>query len=104
MARRSNKTAHVLNLIAGHDAAKENTDTADATTPDSAATSTEAGHSLAPQTPAAPAAATQNISVIDTTEEDPVADLIQQNLSHEFLTPETEAEPTSASVSGVRNS
>ena len=97
MARRSNKTAHVLNLIAGHDAAKENTDTADATTPDSAATSTEAGHSPAPQTPAAPAAATQNISVIDTTEEDPVADLIQQNLSHEFLAPETDAEPTSAS-------
>ncbi len=99
MARRSNKTAHVLNLIAGHDAAKENTDTADATTPDSAATSTEAGHSPAPQTPAAPAAATQNISVIDTTEEDPVADLIQQNLSHEFLAPETDAEPTSASKS-----
>ncbi len=95
MARRSNKTAHVLNLIAGHDAAKDNTDNAGSTASDSAAASSEAGHSPAPQTHAAPAA--QNISVIDTTEEDPVADLIQQNLSHEFLTPESQAEPGSAS-------
>lgn len=77
MARRSNKTAHVLNLIAGHEVQKEENDdvvspvAADApAAPESAATG---------QT--APPPSTQNISVIDTTEKDPVADLIQQKLS-----------------------
>ncbi len=80
MARRSNKTAHVLNLIAGHEAQKEETEEA------VASGETDAAAAPAPQIPAdtgqaAPAPSAQNISVIDTTEKDPVADLIQQKLS-----------------------
>lgn len=96
MARKSNKTAHVLNLIAGHDAAKDTADASNTTAADNTAASSESGHTPTSQTHVAPAA--QNISVIDTTEEDPVADLIQQNLSQEFSAPEPEAEPVSASV------
>lgn len=86
MARKSNKTAHVLNLIAGHDSQQEATE-------ESSKSSTEAGASspAAPSAPAAspaaaPAANTtpQNISVIDTTTKDPVADLIQQQLTNQF--------------------
>ena len=94
MARTSNKTAHVLNLIAGHDAGKETADSAN--TPNGGTASAKAGQSAAPQpAQAAPAAnaASQNIAVIDTTEEDPVADLIQQKLSNEF---EQQASPQDA--------
>ena len=94
MARRSNKTAHVLNLIAGHEVPKEETEEVIAAgeTPASADhTAAEAG-SAAPVLPAAPA---QNISVIDTTEKDPVADLIQQKLS-DVLNEETPGSPDAA--------
>lgn len=93
MARKSNKTAHVLNLIAGHDANKETSETANTTTTDSSAAAPQTGQ------PAhtAPTTATQNnISVIDTTEEDPVSNLIQQNLSNEFeQQKQPQAEPVS---------
>lgn len=86
MARKSNKTAHVLNLIAGHEAPAESTEETLA-----------AGDTPAKTAPAAaPASApAQNISVIDTTENDPVADLIQQKLSNELeaQTKPAEAEP-----------
>ena len=88
MARKSNKTAHVLNLIAGHDAGKDAADSAN--TPNSGTASAKAEPAAAQQpAQAAPAAsaAPQNIAVIDTTEEDPVADLIQQKLSNEFEQP-----------------
>lgn len=83
MARKSNKTAHVLNLIAGHDAAKDAAETIDNTESQNAVSSPET-EKAADTAPAAASAAAQGISVIDTTEEDPVADLIQQKLSHEF--------------------
>ena len=106
MARKSNKTAHVLNLLSGHDAqsaADDTTDTrtsAEDKTPDtrtsaedktpgagsSADVKTTAQDAPAPADSRSPASAapSQNISVIDTTGEDTVADLIQQNLSAQF--------------------
>jgi len=82
MARRSNKTAHVLNLIAGHEAQKEETEEvvssmgAEASAPSASADAGQAAPAPVPS-----AKPTQNIAVIDTTEKDPVADLIQQKLS-----------------------
>ncbi len=82
MARRSNKTAHVLNLIAGHEAQKEETEEvvssmgAEASAPSASADAGQAAPAPVPS-----AQPTQNIAVIDTTEKDPVADLIQQKLS-----------------------
>lgn len=79
MARRSNKTAHVLNLIAGHEAKEDSEEVVSQAEAETSA-SADAG-----QAAPAPAPSTQppqqNISVIDTTEKDPVADLIQQKLS-----------------------
>lgn len=69
MARKSNKTEHVLSLLSGHDAKNENEETEAKESPEAL-----------PKAPAAP----QSVSVIDTTELDPVADLIQQNLTAEF--------------------
>lgn len=77
MARRSNKTAHVLNLIAGHEAQKEETEEVVSSGAAEAPASADAGQPA--PAPSAPSA--QNIAVIDTTEKDPVADLIQQKLS-----------------------
>lgn len=109
MAKKSNKTAHVLNLLSGHDTAKETEDTPiedelsnpvaeDALPPASAEPKTAAGReepvlessgSASPRhTPVsakAPAASqSNNISLIDKTGGDPVADLIQEKLSDEF--------------------
>ena len=103
MARKSNKTAHVLNLIAGHDAGKDAADSAN--TPNSGTASAKAEPAAAQQpAQAAPAAsaAPQNIAVIDTTEEDPVADLIQQKLSNEFeqpANPQDAQDPETGAVS-----
>ena len=103
MARRSNKTAHVLNLLAGHDTQNSTEETtANETAPSSseAAPAEEAAQPSAkestkpdavqpakkdtePVTVSAPVSA-QNISVIDTTGTDPVAELIQQELSNQF--------------------
>ncbi len=96
MARKSNKTAHVLNLLAGHDSSQPAADEAPDTTPSvktsADAASSEVSVEAASAKPAeaetvASAASVQNISVIDTTGEDPVADLIQQKLSAQFEEP-----------------
>ena len=58
MARKSSKTAHVLNLLSGHDNKKE---------PEKAQPA---------ETPA--------VSIIDKSEEDPVAERIQEELLNEF--------------------
>lgn len=103
MARRSNKTAHVLNLLAGHDgqndspndSQNDSQDAAPETSKDMSGSDTSAsaadGTGTASQAasakkePEKPApVVAQNISVIDKTEEDPVADLIQQKLLDEF--------------------
>lgn len=91
MARKSNKTAHVLNLLAGHDN-QSNPDETVETTSAEAETPAEMSASESPapadsETPAASTPQVQNISVIDTTGEDPVADLIQQKLSAQFDEP-----------------
>lgn len=104
MARKSNKTAHVLNLIAGHDANKETSETASNTETDSSAAAPQTGRTAH----TAPATTAQNnISVIDTTEEDPVSNLIQQNLSDEFeQQKQPQAEPVSepaATLDQVQN-
>lgn len=108
MAKKSNKTAHVLNLLSGHDTAKEanelsmeedfsgeEMDETFASAPDSPEPSDNGGGTATapPDAPAlqpnpasvkAPAASQNNISLIDKTGEDPVADLIQEKLSSEF--------------------
>ncbi len=83
MARKSNKTAHVLNLIAGHEAPAESTE--ETLSSGDSQTSTVKKAAPAANTPS------QTISVIDTTEEDPVADLIQQNLTNKFEEKEDES-------------
>ena len=70
MARKSNKTAHVLNLLSGH---QEDQDKSEAST------TAETKEEVRP--PAKPELPVQNISVIDTTEEDPLTALIQNKLS-----------------------
>lgn len=119
MAKRSNKTAHVLNLLAGHDASKEAEEQTPAAGDASADTAAQAAQKApggaaaqparggasgqavsagaapvsAGQAAAAPASSPapapvvsgpNNIAMIDKTEEDPVAELIQQKLSSEF--------------------
>lgn len=105
MARKSNKTAHVLNLLAGHDN-QSNPDETIETTSAEAETPAEMSASESPapadsETPAASTPQVQNISVIDTTGEDPVADLIQQKLSAQFEEPVSdvsdESDPPEAS-------
>lgn len=102
MAKKSNKTAHVLNLLAGHDNTKE---AAEENTPEEASPTgqaeTDAGTTSAPASSADSTAASaasasgpapaQNISVIDTTGEDPVAALIHEKLSSEFEPQKSEA-------------
>ncbi|MCI8294266.1 MAG: hypothetical protein HFH53_12160 [Hespellia sp.] len=91
MARKSNKTAHVLNLIAGQEVKKDSPEevateevavSAEPAADPTPAASTASASTNPPATSPAPAA--QNISVIDTTSEDPVAELIQQQLASEF--------------------
>ncbi len=74
MARKSNKTAHVLNLLAGHDSQK--------TPSDETASVPEVPSSSEPEAASAPAG--QTVSVIDHTETDPVAELIADKLREEF--------------------
>ncbi len=131
MAKKSNKTAHVLNLLAGHDAVKETEESSaaaeetisdDAAEQASAASPAEAEEfsnepqesavlptASAPQPSQAPTKAAQtasqnNISLIDKTEDDPLADLIQEKLSSEFekQMQESQADP-SATGQGREN-
>lgn len=88
MARKSNKTEHVLNLLSGHDT---KTETAEETESSAPKTPPAAAGSPSKDTPET--AVPQTVSVIDTTEEDPLAELIQNKLSDEFgkqLSEETE--------------
>ncbi len=118
MARRSNKTAHVLNLLAGHDSQNPTEETtANETAPSSseAAPVEEAAQPSdkedakpdtaqpvktdpEPVTVSAPVSA-QNISVIDTTGTDPVAELIQQELSNQFESELAAVSPNAAADS-----
>lgn len=103
MARRSNKTAHVLNLLAGHDgqndspndSQNDSQDAAPETSKDMSGSDTSASAADGTGTASQAASAkkepekpvpvvAQNISVIDKTEKDPIADLIQQKLLDEF--------------------
>lgn len=131
MAKKSNKTAHVLNLLAGHDAVKETEESSaaaeetisdDAAEQASAASPAEAEEfsnepqesavlptASAPQPSQAPTKTAQtasqnNISLIDKTEDDPLADLIQEKLSSEFekQIQESQADP-SATGQGWEN-
>lgn len=70
MARKSNKTAHVLNLLSGHEEEQGTSGSAEAAEAEAAA-----------RPAARPEAPMQNISVIDTTEEDPLTALIHSKLS-----------------------
>lgn len=96
MARKSSKTAHVLNLLSGHDNKKEETteiqDT-EAQNTDSQAAEAQKSES---QTPAP--ASTPAVSIIDHSESDPVAELIQDNLLEELEHAEHAASETSSVV------
>ena len=81
MARKSNKTAHVLNLIAGHEGQQE---TAGETNASTESPASPAASAVLPAPGPSVNTPPQNISVIDTTTEDPVADLIQQQLTSQF--------------------
>lgn len=77
MARKSNKTAHVLNLLAGNEMKKEEAEESKETTNVEPEPETKAEENP----PVSPA---PSVAVIDTTEADPVADLIQNKLMEEF--------------------
>lgn len=104
MARKSNKTEHVLNLLSGHDT---KTETAEETESSAPKTPPAAAGSPSKDTPET--AVPQTVSVIDTTEEDPLAELIQNKLSDEFgkqlsgetvnRETETAAEPENTAIS-----
>lgn len=72
MARKSNKTSHVLNLLAGYED-KEKT-AAEAQNTEDAVSKTEEKPIVTPQ----------NIAVIDNTEDDSLAQLIQEQLTKEL--------------------
>ncbi len=93
MARKSNKTAHVLNLLSGHEEDQQTSET-----------SVTAQAQEAARPSAKPELPVQNVSVIDTTEEDPLTELIQNKLSDGLEqedpsqegSPQTEASPETA--------
>lgn len=70
MARKSNKTAHVLNLLAGHDSKTDDTETV-AAEPETKAAAEASKPSEASSSP---------VEVIDATADDPVAELIHNKL------------------------
>lgn len=70
MARKSNKTAHVLNLLAGHDSKTDDTETVAA----------EPEKKAAAETPKPSEASSSPVEVIDATADDPVAELIHNKL------------------------
>ena len=78
MARKSNKTSHVLNLLAGHDNKEKNN------------AETENTEAAAAKAEDKPGASPQNISVIDKTEEDELAHLIQEQLEKELESEQTD--------------
>lgn len=98
MARKSNKTAHVLNLLSGHDTKKEpekelETDVKKDADPiseqDSQPKDTQQPHPDPEPTEKIPQGKisvpdSPSVSIIDQTEKDPVAEQIQANLFQEF--------------------
>ena len=92
MARKSNKTAHVLNLLAGNDVKRE--EPKEETPKEETHTQENADAVSDAETPETPVvsevsptpvpAPTQSISVIDTDEPDPVAELIHNQLLDEL--------------------
>lgn len=81
MARKSNKTAHVLNLLSGNDTKKEGAEEKE-----------QADHTTGTHS------ASQGVSVIDTTESDPVADLIQSSLMSELEQTAPDTKPAAAAL------
>ena len=98
MARKSNKTAHVLNLLSGHDTKKEpekelETDVKKDADPiseqDSQPKDAQQPHPDPEPTEKIPRGKisvpdSPSVSIIDQTEKDPVAEQIQANLFQEF--------------------
>ena len=98
MARKSNKTAHVLNLLSGHDTKKEpekelETDVKKDADPiseqDSQPKDAQQPHPDPEPTEKIPQGKisvpdSPSVSIIDQTEKDPVAEQIQANLFQEF--------------------
>lgn len=81
MAKRSNKTAHVLNLLSGGLEEKKEPEAK----PEEAVTNaTTADPTPEPSAPAAKPASIQTVEVIDKTENDPLAALIEEKLAEEF--------------------
>lgn len=83
MARKSNKTAHVLNLLAGNDTKKDEP---------VEEKSDEISESVTESEPAAASSSSQSVAVIDTTGPDPVAALIHDQLLNELHEELPEAE------------
>lgn len=75
MARKSNKTSHVLHLLAGEEPIEETTEAKE-----------EAAEIQEPVTEQEPESDTPNISIVSTrnSEDDPLADLIKQQLEEDF--------------------
>ena len=112
MARKSNKTAHVLNLLAGQNPGEDTENEKEAVQPEEGTAAAASGESEA--APAAPASVSaqstqpapdmpSNISIIDSgTEEDPVAEKIREellkSLDEEAAQPEPEPQPEEASA------
>lgn len=92
MARKSNKTAHVLNLLAGNDAKKEEPkEEAVSTSSDLPSTPSHtpvnpdaAAIPAAPESPEKPAVSAPSAAVVDDDKPDPVAELIHSRLLDEL--------------------
>ena len=87
MAKKTNKTSHVLNLITGSQSSAEEAEP----TQQAQASSTPAASGAAP----APASAPSNVTVVDTADDEALSDTIKQNLLQEL-----EKETASAQTDG----
>lgn len=96
MARKSSKTAHVLNLLSGHDNKKEETAEIQDTEAQNSDSQAAEAQKTESQTPAP--ASTPAVSIIDHSESDPIAELIQDNLLEELEHAEHAASETSSVV------
>lgn len=87
MAKKTNKTSHVLNLITGSQSSAEEAEP----TQQAQASSTPAASGAAPM----PASAPSNVTVVDTADDEALSDTIKQNLLQEL-----EKETASAQADG----
>lgn len=101
MARKSNKTAHVLNLLSGHDTPKnaEKETEKEITKETGKDTVKETGKE--PESKKTQSADTPTVSIIDRTEADPVAEQIQNSLLQEFQKEQAKDPKTDAAVPDV---